>query len=262
LNLDLASGARILFNRFSSARAMANRRATLLRSVAGFALGLGLGSGGTVLLQRWITPQAAHPEKASQPEPPPKPALTTELLLDGEPAMGSPQAPLTIVEFSDFECPYCRNFHEKVLPQLKQQYVDTGLVRFIHKDLPLPFHRQARPAAAAARCAGEQNRYWEMYGALFDQQTCLSCKGVIGIANELGLDSDRLQSCIERDATVALINANLSEAELHNIRATPTFLIGPTRSDGKHDGEILEGAIPWPRFKALIDQRLSQREGA
>ena len=73
--------------------------------------------------------------------------------------MGSNDAPLTIVEFSDFECPYCRLFHEEVLPSLKREYIDTGLVRFIHKDLPLPFHDQARPAAAAARCClGERAR--------------------------------------------------------------------------------------------------------
>ena len=69
-----------------------------------------------------------------------------------------------------------------MLPSLKREYIDTGLVRFIHKDLPLPFHDQARPAAAAARCAGEQNRYWDLYSALFDQQTCLECKGVVEIA--------------------------------------------------------------------------------
>ena len=118
----------------------------------------------------------------------------------------------------------------------------------------LPFH-QARPAAAA-RCAGEQNRYWDLYSALFDQQSCLECKGVVGIAEGLNIDSSALQACIKRNTTQALIAANLSEAELHNIRATPTFVIGPSRTDAKHDGEIIEGAMPWPRFKALIDQQL------
>ena len=96
-----------------------------------------------------------------------------------------------------------------------------------------------------------------MYATLFDQQTCLNCKRATGIANELGLDMDRLQSCMQREATVALINANISEANLHDISATPTFVIGPTRNDGKHHGDIIEGAMPWPRFKALVDQQLS-----
>ena len=140
------------------------------------------------------------------------------------------------------------------------EYIDKGLVRFIRKDLPLPFHRQAKPAAAAARCAGEQNRYWDFYDALFDQQTCLECKGVVGIAEELRLDTSALQACMQREATETLIKANLSEAKLHNIRATPTFVIGPSREDGKHRGEIIEGAVPWPQFKALIDQELQAQK--
>ena len=233
---------------------MPTRRSTLLYSFALLGLGLVIGSSGTLLMQQWSSPPPV-PERP-KPEPPPAPRLTTELLLEREPAMGVTNAPLTIVEFSDFECSYCRQFHEQVLPQLKTQFVDTGLVRFVHKDLPLPFHQKARPAAAAARCAGEQNRYWEMYGALFDQQTCLECKGVIGIAKDQGLDTAALQACMQRDSTKAMVTANLSEAALHNIRATPTFVIGPTRADGKHQGEVVEGALPWPPFKALIEQQL------
>ena len=230
--------------------------------VAGLvALGLGIGSGGTALLQQWTSTAQPGPNERIEREPPPRAALTTELLLQGDPVLGSRHAPVTIVEFADFECAYCRRFHERVLPSLKREYIDTGLVRFIHKDLPLPFHRQAKPAAAAARCAGEQGRYWDLYSGLFDQQTCLECKGVVGIAREINLDTSALQACMQRKATEILITTNLSEAELHNIRATPTFIIGPSRSDGKHHGDIVEGAMPWPQFKALIDQQLnSQKE--
>lgn len=233
---------------------MQSSRSTLLYSGALLLLGMGLGSGGLLLAQRWTT----TPERPvrQQPQPPPKAKLATSLLVKGEPQMGSPLAPLTIVEFSDFECPYCKRFHEQVLPKLKQAYIRPGLVRFVHKDLPLPYHQHARTAAAASRCAGEQNRYWQLYGAIFDQQSCLNCKGIEAIAKEQNLDSKTLQACIERKSTQALINANISEAALHNIRATPTFVIGPTLPNGEHRGEITEGAIPWPRFKALIDQKL------
>ena len=101
----------------------------------------------------------------------------------------------------------------------------------------------------------------DSYSALFDQQTCLECRGVIGIAADINLDTSRLQACMQHDTTKALINANLSEAKLHNIRATPTFIIGPSRSDGKHHGNVVEGALPWPQFKALIDQQLSEERG-
>ena len=233
---------------------MSRQRINVLRAAYWLALGLGVGSGTTLVFQQWTS--TPTPEARAEQQAPPAAALTTELLLEGDPVLGSSRAPLTIVEFSDFECPYCRLFHEQVLPSLKRDYIDTGLVRFIHKDLPLPFHRQARPAAAAARCAGEQNRYWDLYGALFDQQTCLECKGVMGIAEDLNLDTSALRTCMQREATDTLINANLSEAKLHNIRATPTFIIGPSRSDDKHHGDIVEGALPWPQFKALIDQQL------
>ena len=225
------------------------------RSVVGFMAGVALGIVSTVGTQK------LHQQHLSQPNKPqarPSPALTSPLLLKEEPALGNPSAPLTIVEFSDFECSYCRRFHQQVFPQLKSQYIETGLVRFVHKDLPLPFHPHALPAAAAARCAGEQNRYWDLYSALFDQQNCLSCKGVLSIAADEQLDTVLLQSCMERKATAAVINANRSEASLHNISATPTFVIGPTQSDGSLDGRVIEGALPWNAFKSIIDEALRE----
>ena len=240
---------------------MRPQRINVLRAVGWLALGLGIGSGGTLLFQRWTTTATPIQNALEERQPPLKAELTTELLLAGEPVLGSRQAPLTIVEFSDFECPYCRLFHQEVIPSLKRDYIDTGLVRFIHKDLPLPFHNQARPAAAAARCAGEQNRYWDLYDALFDQQTCLECKGVVGIAETIQLDTSALRSCMQREATKTVITTNLSEAELHNIRATPTFVIGASRNDGKHHGDIVEGTMPWPQFKALIDLQLEGQKG-
>ena len=235
---------------------MPNSRTTLIYSAALLSLGIGLGVSGTVLIQRTTSP--LQQKKAIQPPPsaPPQPQLTTALLIDGEPALGSAQAPLTIVEFSDFECSFCQRFHAEVMPNLKRSYIDRGLVRFVHKDLPLPFHQQAWPAAAAARCAAEQNNYWGLYSALFDQQTCLNCKGVVAIAQEQGLNPTSLKACMQKETTQTQINANLSEAALHNIRATPTFVIGPTLSEGEHIGDITEGAIPWPQFKALIDEKL------
>ena len=227
------------------------------RSVVGVFAGIALGIGSTLLVQRALELHLASP---SQPQDRPRPALTSPLLLNGEPTLGRTSAPITIVEFSDFECSYCRRFHEQVFPNIKRQYIDTGLVRFVHKDLPLPFHPHALPAAAAARCAGEQNRYWDLYSALFDQQNCLSCKGVLSIAGEEELDTTTLQSCMERKATVAVINANRSEASLHNISATPTFVIGPTQSDETLEGRVVEGALPWNIFKSTIDAALRDLE--
>ena len=223
------------------------------RSVIGFLAGVALGIGGTVIVERMLVRRLAAPK---EPQARSIPVLTSPLLLQGEPALGDPSAPLTIVEFSDFECSYCRRFHEKVMPQLKRDYIDTGLVRFVHKDLPLPFHPHALQAAAAARCAGEQDRYWDLYSGLFDQQKCLNCKGILAIAAEEELNTTALKACMERESTLAVINANRSEASLHNISATPTFIIGPTRSNGSLDGQIIEGALPWDTFKSTIEKAL------
>ena len=221
--------------------------------MVGFLAGVVLGIGSTVVVERLLDQHLAQPSK---PQARAIPALTSPLLLQGEPVLGNPSAPLTIVEFSDFECSYCRHFHKQVMPQLKRNYIDTGLVRFVHKDLPLPFHPYALPAAAAARCAGEQNRYWEVYSSLFDQQNCLGCKGVLAIAAEAEINTSELQACMKQESTLALINANRSEASLHNINATPTFIIGPTHSDGSLDGQVLEGALPWPTFQSTIETAL------
>ena len=223
------------------------------RSVIGFMTGAIVGMGGTLMTERLLGQRLTQP---SRPLAQAIPTLTSPLLLKGEPTLGDASAPLTIVEFSDFECSYCRRFHEDVFPQLKRDYINTGLVRFVHKDLPLPFHPHALPAAAAARCAGEQKRYWEMYSSLFDQQNCLGCKGVLTIAGEADLNTSKLKACMERESTLALINANRSEASLHNISATPTFVIGPTQSNGSLDGLVIEGAVPWSTFKSTIDKTL------
>jgi len=177
--------------------------------------------------------------------------------ITGDPSMGSATAPITIVEFSDFECPYCKQFHEEALPKLKKEYIETGLVRFIHKDLPLPFHQHAQQAATAARCAQKDGKYWETYNALFNQQNCLGCKGPFAVAATTGVNQRELERCSRSKETKQAVNINTSEAELNGIRATPTFVIG-TSSESLHKGQIIEGAIPWPEFKKIVETKISE----
>ena len=157
------------------------------------------------------------------------------------------------MEFSDFECtlPSFTNSHAPT----EHDYINTGLFA-VHKDLPLPFHPHALPAAAAARCAGEQDRYWDLYSGLFDQQNCLNCKGILAIAAEEKLNTTALKACMESESTLAVINANRSEASLHNIRATPTFIVGATRSNDSLDGQIIEGAVQGRRQRSKALHRL------
>jgi protein-disulfide isomerase len=214
--------------------------------------GLALGIGSTLAVQNWQRSRIA--EQAAPPSAPRQ--LTTALLIAGEPSLGSAKAPITIVEFSDFECPYCQRFHQDVLPKLKQHYIDRGLVRFVHKDLPLPFHDKAHQAAQVARCSKDDNQYWTIYAALFNRQNCLDCQGPIAIAQAAGANATTLGPCLKRGQASKAVNANLSEAELQGIRATPTFVIGPTSQADQHKGRVIEGALPWPQFQRLVDEAL------
>lgn len=226
-------------------------QAQSLRHLGLIALGSALGAGMTMTLQQ-----------EPQQEPPPRNRLKTpkeisfDLLLKQEPILGSETAPLTIVEFSDYQCPYCRIFQNTIFPNLKKDFIDKGLVRLIHKDLPLPFHKQAEMSAIVARCAKRQNAFWVVHQALYDQQNCLECKGPRAIAISAGLNERELNRCLRDPKLPELIRTNKSEAGLHNITATPTFVIGPTVAVDRHRGFLVEGALPWPQFSRIIDSEL------
>lgn len=228
-------------------------KARNLKRVALVALGSAIGVGSTVVFQE-LQQVKQTPINPSQPSNPKR--LTFDLLLEGEPVLGESSAPLTIVEFSDYQCPYCRQFQKNVFPGLKEDFIDQGLVRFIHKDLPLPFHQQAEASAAVARCAHRQNAFWLTHQALYDQQNCLGCLGPRAIAMEAGLREQELDQCLKDPAILIGIRSNQSEAGLHNITATPTFVIGPTIAATRHRGFIVEGALPWPQLRRIIEDEL------
>jgi protein-disulfide isomerase len=238
---------------------LAQRLPSWMRSAAWVLLGAGLGVGSTLGVQAWQRAAAPSPAKQAREEQrrPPR-QLAMDLLLQGDPVLGAATAPVTIVEFSDYQCPYCRRFQQQVFPKLKREFIDQGLVRFIHKDLPLPFHQQAEATAAVARCAEQQEAFWPVHQALYDQQSCLECRGPAPIAVAAGLNGDALDRCLRQPAILEAVRSNRSEAALHDISATPTFVIGPTIGRERHRGGVVEGALPWPQFKALIEQQLKQ----
>ncbi len=219
------------------------------KSLALVMLGAGLGALGTVSL---VGDRSTTKAPAPQVKPDTTKQLSFDLLLQGEPTLGRQDAPVTIVEFSDYQCPYCRLFQQTVLPELKSEFIDQGLVRFIHKDLPLPYHPQAEGSAFIARCAERQNAFWTIHDALYAEQNCLSCKGPATIGINAGLDERQLQSCLQDPMVADTVRSNRSEAKLHGIRSTPTFVIGATIDPNRHRGTIVEGALPWPDFRALI----------
>ena len=171
-------------------------------------------------------------------------------------ALGRADAPVTVVEFTDYQCPYCRRFQAATWPQIKHDYVDTGRVRFIVRDLPLSFHSNARPAAEAAHCAGEQGRFWPMHDGLLQKDADLSPRGIASRAQSLGLDMARFRACIAANKYESAITANASQADALGIRGTPAFIVGKA-VHGDLDGVRLDGALPYEDFQGVLNDLLS-----
>lgn len=163
------------------------------------------------------------------------------------PVLGSANAPVTIVEFSDYQCPYCGRHFQETYPLIKSQYVDTGKAKIVFMDFPLGFHEQALPAANVARCAGEQGRYWEMHDLLFENQATLGTETYKNLAQQLGLDMAKFNSCSESGKYNSDIQADQTYGGQVGVGGTPSFFI---------NGKQLEGAQPFSAFKAAIDAEL------
>lgn len=174
----------------------------------------------------------------------------------GEPALGSATAPLTMVEFTDYQCPYCRRFQAQVWPKLKRDYIDTGKLRYLARDLPLEFHAAAAPAAEAAHCADEQGKFWDMHAALLGGAADLSAGGIDQRARDIGLDLARFDDCVARHRYAALIAAHAREADAVGINGTPGFVVGRA-AHGALTGIRVEGAVPYEDFSELLRELLA-----
>ena len=163
-----------------------------------------------------------------------------------DPAMtrGPAAAPVTIFEWSDYECPFCQRAQE-VLHRLQGEFPDT--VRLVFKDFPLRSHPNALPAAVAARCAGAQGRYWEYHDLLFVAQPDLARDHLIGYARRLGLDTPAFTECLDSSRFRDAVLADQREGRAAGVRATPTFFINKRK---------IEGALPLEEFRAAIQQAL------
>lgn len=167
---------------------------------------------------------------------------------DDDPSIGPADAKVTIIEFSDYQCPYCQVWYKQVYQQLLASY--PGKLRFVYRDLPLPMHPEAVPAAEAANCAGEQNAYWKYHDALFNQQYGLNRTAYDQYATDLGLDIQAFDACLESHRYQGEIQADAADAARVGINGTPSFVV---------NGRILVGALPFSDFKAVIDEELAAK---
>ncbi len=168
------------------------------------------------------------------------------------PFIGSSDAKVTIIEFSDYECPFCSRFYEQTELLLRREYIDTGKVRLAYKDYPLSsLHPTAQKAAEAARCAGEQGKYWEMHDLLFVKQSEWAPLGVTKLkdyAPTLGLDLQTFSSCIDSGKYTSAVQKDFSEGSSLGVSGTPTFFV---------NGIGLVGAQPYAVFQQVIEQELA-----
>jgi protein-disulfide isomerase len=180
----------------------------------------------------------------AQPEPPPTRA---KLNLDGFQMLGVKTAPLTMVEFTDYQCPFCQRFHVTSFGELKKTYIDSGKLRFYSRDLPLDFHPNAMRAAQAARCAIEQGKYWQIRDVMGANPDKLDLDHLIGFAADLKMDTDAFRACVTSEKYKNAVQNDVMEAMKLGANGTPTFVVGKSTPEGV-DGEVMVGAMPFQMF--------------
>lgn len=206
-------------------------------------------------IRQLLEKQQAAPQPACPPQQVAAPERKVTLPPGTVMALGRADAPLTLVEFADYQCPYCRQFHIASFELLKRDWIDTGKLRFIARELPLPFHANATNAATAARCAGEQDQYWNMRAVLQVNAANLDTLAITQFAADLKLDTTRFAACMHEKRYDALIRKDTADANAVGITGTPTFVLGPTQKAGAQ-GTVLVGAMPYAdldaKLKALL----------
>ena len=203
-------------------------------------------------------------EGARAPREPEFEAVT--IALGAAPERGSRDAPLVLVEFSDYQCPFCRRHAQQVLPELLKQYVETGKVRYAMKQFPLvSLHPQAELAARAALCAGDQGDYWEMHDALFSWSGALSPEALEKGAGELGINAGDFAACVAGGRHAEAVAADQALGQKLGVRGTPNFFLGrPDAADPQRVTLVqrIPGAVAYPVFSAAIDALLADQGAA
>jgi protein-disulfide isomerase len=204
----------------------------------------------------------AQEERRRQQEELDRQPLDVTLSVTGAPFKGDRNAPITILEFSDYECPACGAFAQRVQPDIFTDFVETGEAKLVFFDYPLQRHTKAFKAAEAAHCAGDQGKYWEMHDQLFENQQQLDEQLLSGHAESIGLDVDAFTVCLETGKFAEKIRARMAEASKVRLRGTPHFAIGYTRSEGD-EVQILRSmsGASYQKIQMVIDELTSDEEG-
>ena len=158
-----------------------------------------------------------------------------------------------VIEFSDFQCPYCKQFYTEVFGQLKTKYIDTNKITFTFRNFPLPFHQNAEKAAEAGECANRQGKFWQYHDTLFEKAngdgTGLEIASLKKYASDLGLDTNKFNSCLDNGEAADVVKKDTSDGTKAGVSGTPTIVI---------DGKLLVGAMPYANFEQEIEAALKK----
>jgi protein-disulfide isomerase len=184
---------------------------------------------------------------------------STTIDIAGMPVQGADNTRVVIIEFSDYECPYCARHATTVYPELRDRYISSGKVRYAFANFPLPNHPNAKPLAAAAICAGKQDAYWKMHDALFEKKPRTN-EAVMDLGRQIGLQMDSFGQCLDKDRPhIERLRIDQQIAEEFQISGTPSFVLGVVDAQGKVVArDIIVGAHPLPRFESTIADLLNQ----
>ena len=178
----------------------------------------------------------------------PTTVVDMESLIDDDAIEGDPDAPVTIIEWSDYECPFCARFYSQTLNQIRTQYIETGKAKLVFRDFPLSFHQQAQKAAEAAECAGEQDKYFEMHDLLFEQGVSGGVASFKSYASQIGLDTAEFNSCLDSGKMANEVRKDFADGQQAGISGTPGFIV---------NGKLISGAQPFAAFAQIIEAELN-----
>jgi protein-disulfide isomerase len=213
-------------------------------------------------IRQLLERQQVQPQRGAGPGPaqPPAPQRVTVDLKDAY-AMGKADAPVTMVAFVDYECPFCKRFDTQTLPGLKAKYIDTGRLRYVIRDLPLEFHKRALKASEATYCAAEQGKYWELREKLIVHSDRLDPESLLEHGKAVGVSMEPFRQCLDAAKYAGALTKGLETARALGISGTPTFVIGRTARGDVLNGVKVVGAQPAANFERHIDELLGGGEG-
>ena len=203
----------------------------------------------------YISPDASliFPTSIDLNNPPKRPVAATSTSkpasVDDDAVKGNKSAKVTIIEFSDFECPFCGRFYTQTYKQLVKEYVDTGKVKYVFRDFPLNFHKNAQKASEAAECADDQGLFWEMHDKLFENQQVLDVTSLKKYAKDLGANTKKFDECLDSGKYYSEVQKDLADGQASGVSGTPAFFV---------NGKLISGAQPFSAFKSVIDAELAK----